>query len=57
MHDRTIASATAVDRSTGSRDRGVFARSRPLSAAQEGIFFAVVFAVALCVQLVAVILQ
>lgn len=56
MQERIISSA-AVDRSAGPRHRRVLGRSRPLTAAQEGIFFFVVFALALCLQLAAALLH
>ncbi len=56
MQNRIISSA-AVDRSAGPRHRRFFGRSRPLTATQEGIFFAVAFALALCLQLAVILFR
>lgn len=55
---RQIASpAPATCRSAGTARRRVGLRRRPLTAVQESVFFAVIFALGLGLQLAAVLLQ
>lgn len=57
MQRQIASSAPPAGRSADAARRPAGLRPRPLTAAQESVFFAVIFALGLGLQLVAVLLQ
>ena len=57
MQRPIASSAPATGRSAGTVRRPPGLRPRALTAAQESVFFAVIFALGVCLQLAAVLMQ
>ena len=57
MPREAASSIPAIDRSAEAVRRPVGSRRRGLSVAQESVFFAVIFALGVCLQLAAVLMQ
>jgi hypothetical protein len=57
MQRQTASSVPATDRSADTARRPVGLRPRALTAAQESVFFVLIFALGVCLQLAAVLMQ